>query len=193
MKKNKIVNIDKNVKEIPQKEEKKNEIKIEENKNKINNEDDKILIKKEENKNQINNENKNELKNEENKNELNNEDKNEIRNKENKNEINNDQPKEKNLNIKQIEVIDETDLNNVHFYEVLYYDENRKIDIYHLILAKENSEAGEVFNNYTYKFIENIYNTVTDIKKPVLSAELAYHLRIIQNACGGFINIDKQS
>ena len=42
---------------------------------------------------------------------------------------------------------------------------NRKIDIYHLILAKENSEAGKIFNNYTYKFIENIYNTVTEIQK----------------------------
>ena len=62
-------------------------------------------------------------------------------------------------------MIDESNLSNIHFYEVLFYDENRKIDIYHLILAKENSEAGKVFNDYTYKFIENIYNTVTEIKK----------------------------
>ena len=62
-------------------------------------------------------------------------------------------------------MINESNFDNVHFYEVLYYDENRKIDIYHLILAQEDSEAGKMFNNYTYKFIENIYNTVTEIQK----------------------------
>ena len=155
LKKNKIVDINKNVEEIPQKEEKNKEIKKEE----IKNEEEEIK-----NNEIINEENKNEINDEENKNEINDEDKNEIKNDENKNEIIN-QPKKKNLSIDQIEVIDEPNLNNIHFYEVLYYDEKRKIDIYHLILAKENSEAGKVFNNYTYKFIENIYNTVTEIKK----------------------------
>ena len=163
LKKNKIVNINKNIEEIPEKEE-KNEIKNEDNKNQIKNEDNKNEIKIEENKNEIKiEENKNEINNEIN----NEENKNEINNEENKNVINNEinyQPKE-NLSIEQIEVIDESNLKNVHFYEVLYYDENRKIDIYHLILARENSEAGQVFNDYTYKFIENVYNTITEIKK----------------------------
>ena len=32
-------------------------------------------------------------------------------------------------------------------------------------MARENSEAGKVFNEYTYQFIENVYNTITEIKK----------------------------
>ena len=53
----------------------------------------------------------------------------------------------------------------IHFFEVLYYDVNKKIDIYHLILANEDSEAGKVYNKYTYNFLTNIFNTITDPKK----------------------------
>ena len=158
LKKNKIVNIKKNDEDKDQKdeikeEENKNEIKEEENKDEIINE-----INNEENKNEIKNQ---ENENEENKFEVNNE----INNEDKKNEIKDEKPKEKNRSIEQEEVKDESNFNNIHFYEVLYYDENRKIDIYHLILAKENSEAGKAFNDYSYKFIENIYNTVTEKKK----------------------------
>ena len=158
LKKNKIVNIKKNDEDKDQKdeikeEENKNEIKEEENKDEIINE-----INNEENKNEIKNQ---ENGNEENKFEINNE----INNEDKKNEIKDEKPKEKNRSIEQEEVKDESNFNNINFYEVLYYDENRKIDIYHLILAKENSEAGKAFNDYSYKFIENIYNTVTEKKK----------------------------
>ena len=45
-----------------------------------------------------------------------------------------------------------------HFKEILYYDKTTKLIINHLILANEDSEAGKVYNKYSYKYIENIYN-----------------------------------
>lgn len=82
-------------------------------------------------------------------------------------------------------MIDESNLYNIHFYEVIYYEENRKIEIYHLILAKEDSEAGNFFNNYTYKFIENIYNTITEIKKFDIFEEVK---KIFQDLSGTILN-----
>ena len=52
----------------------------------------------------------------------------------------------------------------VHFYEMIYNDK-KKIDIYHLILANEYSEAGKIYNVYTYKFIEKYFNTITKKEK----------------------------
>ena len=51
----------------------------------------------------------------------------------------------------------------LHYCEVLRYD-NGNIDIYHLILANEDSEAGQFYNKYTYSFIENRYNDITELK-----------------------------
>ena len=49
---------------------------------------------------------------------------------------------------------------------VCYYekniDDNQKI--FHLIYANENSDAGIYYNNFTLKFIEDSYKTVTNIK-----------------------------
>ena len=51
----------------------------------------------------------------------------------------------------------------LHYCEVLRSD-NGNIDIYHLILANEDSEAGIYYNKYTYSFIENRYNDITELK-----------------------------
>ena len=45
-----------------------------------------------------------------------------------------------------------------HFKETLFYDKSTKLIINHLILANEDSEAGKIYNKYSYKYIENIYN-----------------------------------
>ena len=52
----------------------------------------------------------------------------------------------------------------LHYCEVLYYDNNNQIDIYHLILANEDSEAGEFYNKYAYSFIKNRYDDYIDLK-----------------------------
>ena len=56
-------------------------------------------------------------------------------------------------------------LNDVHFTEVINYDDKKKLEIFHLILANEDSKAGEVYNQYAYNFIANLYNLVTEPKK----------------------------
>ena len=54
---------------------------------------------------------------------------------------------------------------DVHFTEILHYGDKKKLDIYHLIIANEDSEAGKEYNQYAYDFIENIYNLISDKKK----------------------------
>ena len=84
--------------------------------------------------------------------------------KKNQNNIINENDNDNNNN--NIEQNEENDIDkNIHFCEVLYYDNNKKIDVYHLIIANEDSEAGKYYNEYTYKFIENLFNTITEIKK----------------------------
>ena len=59
--------------------------------------------------------------------------------------------------------------NNI-FYTEIYEDieknDNNKDekDIVHLIMARENTEAGDYYNNFTIKFIENYYQNITDLK-----------------------------
>ena len=80
---------------------------------------------------------KDEHKKEENKNEIKEEDIN----------INNNEPKKDIVNIVNDEnVKDESKLNNVHFTEILNYEGKNKLYIYHLILACEGSEAGDIYN-----------------------------------------------
>ena len=55
--------------------------------------------------------------------------------------------------------------NDIYFTENIIYNDGKKLDVFHLILANENSEAGEIYNNYAYKFIERIYNLITEQKK----------------------------
>ena len=69
-----------------------------------------------------------------------------------------------NNNENNIDNINKNHKKALHYCEVLYYDNNNIIDIYHLILANEDSEAGKFYNKYTYSFIENRYNDYTDIK-----------------------------
>ena len=60
---------------------------------------------------------------------------------------------------------DEPTLGNFYFTENINYDKYRTLRIYHLILANEDSEAGRVYNQYTYNFIESTYNLIYEPKK----------------------------
>ena len=51
-----------------------------------------------------------------------------------------------------------------HFYEEFYYDKDKILNIYHLILANDESEECKKYNEYTYKFLENMYNFITNIE-----------------------------
>ena len=41
----------------------------------------------------------------------------------------------------------------------------KKLYIYHLILACEGSEAGDIYNQYAYYFIEHVYNVIPEPKQ----------------------------
>ena len=71
--------------------------------------------------------------------------------------------KEKNNEVKIIKE-ENTKVKNIYLSETLKYSD-KKIEIYHLILANEDSEAGKFFNSYTYGFIENAYNLISEPKK----------------------------
>ena len=68
-------------------------------------------------------------------------------------------------NIHNKVVDDQAKLNNIHFTEIVNYGNNQKLEIFHLILANEDSEAGQYYNQYAYDFIESIYNLISDHKK----------------------------
>ena len=83
---------------------------------------------------------------------------------EDKNEI-----KSENYNSQENEEFDESEeekqkLTKIYFSETLKYGD-KKIEIYHLILANEDSEAGKYYNQQTYNFIENAYNLISEPKK----------------------------
>ena len=52
-------------------------------------------------------------------------------------------------------------LNGKHFTE----RDQKNIKVYHLIFAADGSEAGDFYNSYTIKFIENQYTDVFNPKK----------------------------
>ena len=92
------------------------------------------------------------------------EEKNEI--KEENNNINNNAPKKDIVNMVNDEnVKDESKLNNVHFTEIINYEDKKKLYIYHLILACEGSEAGDIYNQYAYDFIEHVYKVIPEPKQ----------------------------
>ena len=62
-------------------------------------------------------------------------------------------------------VKEDSQLNNVHFNEIINYDNKKKLYIYHLILANEYSEAGKIYNEYAYNFIEHVYNIISEPKQ----------------------------
>ena len=86
------------------------------------------------------------------------EDEKEIKQGENNNENNDDKEIDKDEN-------DESKLVEIHFNEVIHYGDKKKLEIHHLILANEYSEAGNVYNHYAYNFIEYSYNLITERKK----------------------------
>ena len=55
-------------------------------------------------------------------------------------------------------------LNDVYYTEIFKYSDGKKLEIFHLIIANEDSEAGIFYNDYAYNFIEKAYNLV-DINK----------------------------
>ena len=66
--------------------------------------------------------------------------------------------------LKDIELDNALKSKNFYLTENINYIDGKKLEVFHLILANENSEAGEVYNTYAYQFIENIYNLITEQK-----------------------------
>ena len=80
------------------------------------------------------------------------------------------------------EIVDDfSKLYDIHFTEVLYYGDSKKLDIFHLILANEYSEAGKVYNQYTYNFIENVYNLISKPKKFDIFEEVKDQFKSLSN------------
>ena len=90
---------------------------------------------------------------------------NEIKNEKNEieNDINNNHEMEK-KKIGEKNVKEDIKINDVHFNEILKYDD-KKLEIHHLIIANEDSDAGKIYNPYAYTFIEKVYNFVAEPKK----------------------------
>ena len=88
-------------------------------------------------------------------------DKNEIKNNIN---INNNNHEEEEKNNEEEKDKEDIKINDVHFNEILKY-EDKKLEIYHLIIANEDSDAGKFYNPYAYSFIEKAYNLVSEPKK----------------------------
>ena len=138
--------------------------------NKENNQ--KIKLENKDNENEIKDEN-----NEVEKNEIKGENNEDIKDNEEQNEIydeikeNNKQENQKNKNLDGLKdvndenVKEESKLNDVHFTEIINYGDKKKLEIFHLILANEDSEAGKVYNQYAYNFIEGVYNLISEPKK----------------------------
>ena len=72
-------------------------------------------------------------------------------------------------------------LGNIHFTEILNYGDNKQLEVYHLIMANEDSDAGKYYNPYVYKFIENAYNLIPNPKK----------FDILESLTSHFINISQ--
>ena len=64
----------------------------------------------------------------------------------------------------KLEKSEKIHINNNNIDGVHYYEKNSKPIIYHLILANDLSDAGEYYNPYTIKFIENSFSFLTDLK-----------------------------
>ena len=55
--------------------------------------------------------------------------------------------------------------NGIVFTEIENFGDNKKLEIYHLIIANKNSEAGLIYNQYAYDFVKNYFNLVSDLKE----------------------------
>ena len=71
------------------------------------------------------------------------------------------------------------DKNNKNVY---FYEKNSESDIYHLILAKEDTEAGDFYNKFTLNFLEMSYTKLENLQ----------YFDVIQSIKESFINISKQ-
>ena len=80
------------------------------------------------------------------------------------NDVNNNNPEIDDDNLIGDEAKEESQFYDIHFTEIIK-NGNNKLEVYHLILANEDSEAGKVYNQYTYNFIEHAYNLIAEPKK----------------------------
>ena len=89
----------------------------------------------------------------------------------NKDEINieiKDDKEEKNKKFKKINeenVEEDSKLMDIHFTEIIKYENNQILEVYHLILANEITEAGKAYNPYAIKFIVEQFNSIPNPKK----------------------------
>lgn len=70
-----------------------------------------------------------------------------------------------NNNNKEIDINKINEELQCHYTETLKYGDDKSLDIFHLIIANENSEAGKVYNQYAFQFIESNYNIISQPKK----------------------------
>ena len=75
------------------------------------------------------------------------------------------------------EVISNDKNNGIYFYE-----KNSQLNVYHLIMAKEGSEAGDFYNKFTLTFLENSYIKVVNIE----------YFDVIKSIKESFIDISKK-
>jgi hypothetical protein len=85
-----------------------------------------------------------------------------------------------NNDINKKNVNDDYKLNNVHFSEILYYGD-KKLDVYHLIIANEDSEAGIIYNQYAYNFIKSVYNLISENKQFDIFEEVQNNFKDLSN------------
>jgi len=83
------------------------------------------------------------------------------------------------------EIMDNIDnkskINNIHFTEIINYGDNKELEVYHLILANEDSEAGKIYNEYAYNFIENLYNLIPKPKPSDIFQQIKDNLKDLSN------------
>ena len=65
---------------------------------------------------------------------------------------------------------------------IYFYEKNSQLNIYHLILAKEGSEAGNFYTKFSLAFLENSYNKVENLE----------YFDVIQSIKESFIDISKK-
>jgi len=79
-----------------------------------------------------------------------------------------DDEEEKNKKFKKINeenVEEDSKLMDIHFTEIIKYENNQILEVYHLILANEITEAGKAYIPYAIKFIVEQFNSIPNPKK----------------------------
>ena len=55
---------------------------------------------------------------------------------------------------------------NIHNERIYYVEEgNKGIKVYHLIMARENTEAGDYYNPFTYKVLREQFNLIHSLRE----------------------------